>query len=47
VESVPGKMSDAWVVKSTRMPVFATFQNIEAGASIDDIMELERQLYFT
>src|ERR1700759_2797872 len=39
VESVPGKVSDAWVLKGTRMPVSAIFENIEAGANIDDIME--------
>jgi uncharacterized protein (DUF433 family) len=39
VESVPGKVSGAWVLKGPRMPVSAIFENIEAGASIDDIME--------
>ena len=39
VESIPGKVSGAWVLKGTRMPVSAIFENIEAGASIDDIME--------
>lgn len=39
VESVPGKMSGAWVLRGTRMPVSAIFENIAAGASIDDIME--------
>ncbi len=39
VESVPGKMSGAWVLKDTRMPVSAIFENLEAGANIDDIME--------
>ena len=39
VESIPGKMSGAWVLCGTRMPVAAIFENIEAGASIDDIME--------
>jgi uncharacterized protein (DUF433 family) len=39
VESVPGKLSGAWVLKGTRMPVTAIFENIEAGASIDDIIE--------
>jgi uncharacterized protein (DUF433 family) len=39
VESVPGKLSGAWVLKGTRMPVSAIFENIEAGASIDDIIE--------
>ena len=39
VESVPGKLSGAWVLKGSRMPVSAIFENIEAGANIDDIME--------
>ena len=39
VESIPGTMSGAWVLRGTRMPVAAIFENIEAGASIDDIME--------
>ena len=39
VESVPGKVSGAWVLRGTRMPVSAIFENIEAGASISDIME--------
>ncbi|HEX4321230.1 MAG TPA: DUF433 domain-containing protein [Acidobacteriaceae bacterium] len=39
VESVPGKMSGAWVLKGTRMPVTAIFENLEAGANIDDLME--------
>jgi uncharacterized protein (DUF433 family) len=39
VESIPGKVSGAWVLKGTRMPVSAIFENIEAGASIDDLME--------
>jgi uncharacterized protein (DUF433 family) len=38
VESVPGKLSGAWVLKGTRMPVSAIFENLEAGANIDDIM---------
>lgn len=47
VESVPGNMSGAWVLRGTRMPVSATFENIAAGAGIDDLMEwfdgLDRQ----
>ena len=39
VESVPGKMSGAWVLKGTRMPVLAILENIESGASLDDILE--------
>jgi uncharacterized protein (DUF433 family) len=47
VESIPGKVSGAWVLKGTRMPVSAIFENIAGGASIDDLMEwldgLDRQ----
>jgi uncharacterized protein (DUF433 family) len=39
VESIPGRVSGAWVFKGTRMPVAAVFENLEAGASIEDIME--------
>ena len=39
VESVPGKVSGAWVLRGTRMPVSAIFENFEAGANINDIME--------
>ncbi len=39
VESIPGKVSGAWVLKSTRLPVSAILENLEAGANIDDIME--------
>ena len=39
VESVPRKVSGAWVFKGTRMPVATVFENLEAGASIEEIME--------
>lgn len=39
VESVPGKLSGAWVFRNTRMPVSAVFANLEAGATIDEITE--------
>jgi len=38
VESVPGRVSGAWVFKNTRMPVSVVFANLEAGASIDEIV---------
>lgn len=38
VESVPDKLSGAWVLRGTRMPVATIFQNLEAGASLDDIL---------
>jgi uncharacterized protein (DUF433 family) len=44
VESIPGKVSGAWVLKNTRMPVSAIFENLQAGANIDDIMEWFRGL---
>ena len=40
VESVPGKVSGAWVFKNTRMPVAAVFENLEDGVTIDELVEL-------
>jgi uncharacterized protein (DUF433 family) len=39
VESVPGKVSGAWVFRGTRMPVVTIFENLEDGMTIDEIME--------
>lgn len=39
VESVPGKVSGAWVLRGTRTPVKALFENLEAGLSIEEVME--------
>jgi uncharacterized protein (DUF433 family) len=39
VESTPGKVSGAWVFRDTRMPVSIVFENLEAGATIDEIPE--------
>ena len=39
VESVPGKVSGAWVFRDTRMPVKLVFENLEDGMSIDEIVE--------
>jgi uncharacterized protein (DUF433 family) len=39
VESIPGKVSGALVFRGTRMPVATVFENLEAGATIDDIMK--------
>jgi uncharacterized protein (DUF433 family) len=38
VERIPGKVSGAWVLKGTRMPVATIFENLEAGASLDDVL---------
>jgi uncharacterized protein (DUF433 family) len=39
VESIPGKVSGAWVLRGTRTPVKILFENIEAGMSIEELME--------
>ncbi len=39
VESVPGRLGGAWVFRNTRMPVSAVFENLKAGATIEDIVE--------
>ncbi len=39
VESIPGKVSGAWVFKDTRMPVATVFENLEAGLSVEEVME--------
>jgi len=39
VERVPGKVSGAWVLRGTRMPVATIFENLEAGANLDGILE--------
>ena len=39
VERVPGKVSGAWLFKGTRVPVAALFENLEAGARVDEFLE--------
>ena len=39
VESVPGKVSGAWVFRGTRMPVATVFENLEDGMTIDEVIE--------
>jgi uncharacterized protein (DUF433 family) len=38
VESIPGKVSGAWVFRGTRVPVAAIFENLE-GSSVAEVME--------
>ena len=40
VESVPGKVGGAWILKHTRMPVQTIFENLEAGLSVQEITEV-------
>jgi len=39
VESIPGKVSGAWVFRDSRMPVQLVFENLEDGMTIDEITE--------
>jgi len=39
VESIPGKVSGAWVFRGTRMPVATVFENLEDGMTIDEVVE--------
>jgi uncharacterized protein (DUF433 family) len=38
VESIPGKVSGAWVFRNTRMPVATVFENLE-DMGIEEVME--------
>lgn len=38
VESIPGKVSGAWVFKGTRLPVATVVENLE-DLSIEEVME--------
>ena len=38
VESIPGRVSGAWVFKDTRMPVATVFENLE-DMSVEEVME--------
>jgi uncharacterized protein (DUF433 family) len=40
VESVPEKVSGAWVFRGTRMPVSIVFENLEDGLTIDELVKL-------
>ncbi|MDE2905060.1 MAG: DUF433 domain-containing protein [Acidobacteriota bacterium] len=39
VERDPDKVSAAWVFRGTRVPVFALFDNLRDGATIDQFLE--------
>jgi len=40
VESIPGKVSGAWVLRGARMPVQTIIDNLEAGLSLKEITEV-------
>ena len=39
VERRPGKISGAWAFTGTRVPVYALFENLAGGATIDEFVE--------
>lgn len=39
VEREAGKVSGAWLFKGTRVPVKALFENLEAGARLDEFLD--------
>ena len=39
VESIPGKVSGAWVLRGTRTPAKVLFENLEAGMSIEEAIK--------
>ena len=39
MESVPGKVSGAWVFKGMRTPAAVVFENLEDGLTIDKVLE--------
>lgn len=39
VESIPSKVSGAWVFKGTRTPVAVIFENLEDGMTIDEVVQ--------
>ncbi len=40
VERTPEKVSGAWVFVDTRVPVAALFENLRAGVTVDEFLEL-------
>lgn len=39
VERVAGRVGGAWLFRGTRVPVHALFENLEAGATVDEFVE--------
>lgn len=39
VERHADRVSGAWVFRNTRVPVRALFENLEAGATVDDFLK--------
>jgi Uncharacterized conserved protein len=39
IESVPDRVHGAWVFRGTRMPVALVFENLEAGMTVEELLE--------
>ena len=39
VESVPDRLSGAWVFTGTRLPVSSLFENLGSGATVQEFLE--------
>jgi len=39
VEQKPGKVSGTWVFAGTRIPLFALYENLAGGATVDEFVE--------
>ncbi len=39
VERKPGKVSGAWVFAGTRIPLYALYENLASGATVEEFVE--------
>lgn len=39
VESVPGRVSGAWVFTGTRVPLYSLFENLRSGATVQEFID--------
>ena len=39
VESIPGRLSGAWVFSGTRVPVSSLFGNLAEGATVEEFLD--------
>ena len=39
VEQTPGKVSGTWVFAGTRIPLYALYENLASGATINEFVE--------
>jgi uncharacterized protein (DUF433 family) len=39
VESVPDRVHGAWVFRGTRMPASLVFENLEAGMTVEELLQ--------